>query len=111
MMPPTPSWFGKVLSAETMSEFDLVRAEQLVNQSFLASMVTIVAHLSLGEGFEFVDHLSGRGMTTPLGVHTNSRIGSRSSRMYRGRPAWSGQVLAGSMPSAWYRVASTFEGV
>src|SRR5207302_1824195 len=39
--------------------------------------------------------------------YTNSLTSSRSSRMYIGRPLPFGNVCDGSMPIAWYSVAST----
>jgi hypothetical protein len=44
-------------------------------------------------------------------AQTSSAIFSRSSSRYIGRPLWSGIFVAGSIPIAWYSVASIIRGV
>src|SRR5688500_16857017 len=44
----------------------------------------------------------------PTKPHSNSLIGSRSSRIYIGRPALFGKVIDASMPIARYNVESTW---
>src|SRR5262249_53671414 len=68
-----------------------------------------------GKVFEHFKFLEGspkaRPNHPPRTGQSSSQTGARSSRTYTGRPLALGKVVAGSMPTALYRVASTCETV
>ena len=95
------------LEAQQVGEGEAAEAERPDAQEVAAG--DAVAGPAGDAGSEYGQHeRSPLCQILPGPGYSSSAIGSRSSRTYCGRPAWSGKVWAVSIPSTAYSVASRF---